>query len=201
MAGVTSLKVHPAIAAAVIVFCLILLLGLFWQIHVLVFEIAALIALVLAFRYWPPMAQWFRTMPTPHRIAFVLIFAAMLAGHFRFDNRKYFPFISWEIFANTREIDPVTCREFMATTASGAQKRLLVEQLFPSVVQFNPPGDNDSPAMTKLIFALARAYNDKHPDDPARSVDLVLVSVKLHGAEPPSCQPLKHYDVSSARSN
>ena len=198
-------KVHPAIAVTIIVFCLALIVWLivwkYWQIHLLVFEIIALVALALAFRHWPPMIRWLGTMPVPHRVVFALIFAAMLAGHFSLDSKKYFPFVSWEIFANTREIDPVPCTQFIATTESGTKKRLLVEQLFPSIVQFYPPADADSAAMTKLVFALARAYDGKHPDDPARSVDLMLVSVKLHGVEPPSWQPLKHYDVSSAHSN
>jgi hypothetical protein len=94
----------------------------------------------------------------------------------------------------------------MATTAGGKSVRLLVEQLFPSIVQFNPPDDNNSIAMTRLVDALAKAYDRQHPADPVRRVDLVQLSVKLHPSadqsdHSPTCELLKSYDVSSGRSN
>jgi hypothetical protein len=165
-----------------------------------------LIVLLFAFRYWPPMVRWAGRMPIPHRIIFGLILAGMIVGHFTLHARTFFPFVAWEIFPVAREEDPVTCREFIATTASGRNVRLLVEQLFPSIVQFNPPEDNDSPAMTRLVQTLAQAYNQRHANDPVQRVDLMLLAVKLHPSETesralPSCELLKHYDISSAPSN
>lgn len=204
----SPLRIHPALAVAVIVLCLALIVWLFWPIHVLLVEVSALLVMALGFRYWPPMVRWFLGMPVAHRLVFVLVLGCMLAGHFTFDNRKYFPFISWEIFSNAREEDPVTCREFIGLTGEepGGSRRLLVEQLFPSIIQFNLPADNDSKEMTDLVHALAAEYNGQHPGDRLQRVDLVQLKVRLHPAadeshQPPSCELLKRYDVSSDRSN
>ncbi len=159
------------------------------------------IIIVRAFCYWPPIVRWFITMPWPHRTVFLLLIFGIVAGHFTLQTHRFFPFVAWEIFGQQREENPVRCREFIATTASGKQTRLLVEQLFPSIVQFNPPADNDGPAMIHLVTAMARAYNRAHPADPVRAVDLVRVSVDLHPAAPPSCDSLQHFAVSSDRSN
>ena len=202
------LRVHPAVAIAVILFCVGLLFWLFRPIHQLVVEIGAIIIVILAFRYWPPMIRWFSGMPMMHRVIFALLLGAMLLGHLSFKGRDYFPFVSWEIFSISRGDDPVSCREFIGLTGEepGGSHRLLVEQLFPSIVQFNPPADNGSPAMTHLISALAKAYDQQHPGDPVRRVDLVQFSVKLHPSadesdHSPTCELLKSYDVSSVRSN
>jgi hypothetical protein len=165
-----------------------------------------LVIIVRAFCYWPPMVRWVGRMPVPHRVVLAVIVAGMIVGHFTLQGRTFFPFVAWEIFPVAREEDPVTCREFIATTASGKNVRLLVEQLFPSIVQFNPPADNDSPAMARLVQTLAQAYNQRHANDPVQRIDLMLLAVKLHPSETesralPSCELLKHYDISSAPSN
>jgi hypothetical protein len=199
------MKVHPALTGAVIVLCVAALFGMLWPIHQVLGQISGLIIIVLGFRYWPPMGRWFLRMPLSHRAVFALMVAGIMAGHFTFDSRRYFPFVAWEIFPMVREDDPVTCREFMATTAGGKSVRLLVEQLFPSIIQFNPPADNDSSAMSDLVGALAKAYDRQHADDPVRRVDLVQIAVRLHPAAgesaSPPCELLKSYDVSSSRSN
>jgi hypothetical protein len=148
------------------------------------------------------MIRWIRRMPLAHRVVFFIAVGAMLAGNFARDSRAFFPFVQWDIFAFAREEDPITCREFWAATASGGGVRLLAEQLFPSIVQFNPPAQDHSPAMTHLVEALANQYNRQHPRDPVRQVDLVSVAVKLHpGAPPapPACRILAHYEISSDR--
>jgi hypothetical protein len=156
-----------------------------------------LIVILVAFRHWPPLARWVEGMPTGHRAVFFAMVLGMIAGHFSLNGRTYFPFVAWEIFPFVREEDPVSCREFVATTANGKSVRLLAEQLFPSIVQFNPPVDNDSAAMTDLVHALAKVYNQQHADDPVRRVDLVRVAVQLHHPVPPSCEYLKSYAISS----
>jgi hypothetical protein len=166
-----------------------------------------LILILLGFRYWPPMARWVASMPVPHRAVFGTLIAAMILGHYTLNGRTYFPFVVWEIFPFVREEDPVTCREFIATTDSGHKVRLLVEQIFPSIVQFNPPIDRDGnplPAMEPLVHAMAKVYNAHHADDPVHHVDLMVVAVRLHPSanDPhplPSCDLLKRYDTSSAR--
>jgi hypothetical protein len=166
-----------------------------------------LIAILLAFRYWPPMVRWVTSMPVPHRTVFATLIAAMILGHYTLNSRTYFPFVVWEIFPFVREEDPVTCREFIATTESGRKVRLLVEQLFPSIVQFNPPLDADGnplPAMEPLVRAMAKVYNAHHADDPVHHVDLMVMAIALHPpaseSRPlPSCELLKRYDTSSAR--
>ncbi len=82
-----------------------------------------LIFILRAFCYWPPMAGWIRSMPTPHKIVFALLIGGMIFGHYSFNARSHFPFIAWEIFPRVREDDPVTCREFIATTTSGKKVR------------------------------------------------------------------------------
>jgi hypothetical protein len=169
-------------------------------------QLALLLMLVRGFALWPPMARLVSTMPAAHRLVFGLVLGSMVLGHYTLNSRTYFPFVAWEIFSFVREEDPVTCREFIATTASGAKVRLLAEQLFPSIVQIEPVG-NLSPKKTEhLARAMAREYNLLHPADPVREVNLVNMSVPLrsnandHSATP-SCQFLKRYDISSDRSN
>jgi hypothetical protein len=198
----TPLRLHPAIALAIVIVCAATILYLFWPIVIVVGQAYLLIAVLLAFRYWPPMVRLVTRMPVPHRVVFALLIGGMIAGHFTLDTRKYFPFVAWEIFPVAREEDPVTCREMIATTSSGKNVRLLVEQLVPSIVQFDLPAD---PLKTDhLIRAMAKIYNEQHADDPVRHVDLMRMAVKLHpsGNESrpqPSCELLKRYDISSAR--
>lgn len=200
----SKLRVHPAIAVAFIVLCLGLLVWLLFPIIRLVGQWLAVVALLLAFRYWPPMFAWVKAMPVPHRTIFGLILAAMILGHLTIRSRAWFPFVPWYIFPAVREEDPVTCREFIGTTASGQKVRLLVEQLFPSVVQFNPPDDAYAASMDHLVRAMAKAYNKQHGNDPVRQVDLVVMAVKLHPPatewrQQPTCELLKQYDLSSGR--
>ena len=204
----SRLQLPPVVAVPIIIACLALIIE---QIsHVIPLAVAGqaylLIILLLGFRYWPPMGRWMGRMPAVHRAAFGVLVGAMILGHFTLSSRKYFPYVAWAIFPRVREDNPVSCREFLATTASGKSVRLLVEQLFPSIVQFNPPVDNDSTAMTDLVRTLVNAYDARHASDPVQRLDLVLVAVKLHPSadeshSPPSCQLLKSYVFSSGRSN
>lgn len=196
----------PPISLAV---CALLIVLICFVFPLLPFVLAAqaflLIALLHAFCYWPPMIRWVTSMPWAHRTIFITLIFAMILGHYTLNGRAYFPFVVWEIFPFVREEDPVTCREFIATTASGHKVRLLVEQLFPSIVQFNPPLDADGnplPTMEPLIKAMAKVYNEKHPDDPVHHVDLMVMAIALHPpaneSRPlPSCELLKRYDTSS----
>jgi hypothetical protein len=162
-----------------------------------------LIVAALAFWRWPPVKRWIGRMPAAHRAFFFVLLGGMIAGNFAPDSRTWFPFVKWDIFGYLREEDPVTCREFWAVAASGRGVRLLAEQLFPSIVQFDPPLRNDSAAMTDLVEALAREYNRLHANDPVRQVDLVEIAVRLHPAGPgerPSCEILRHYEISSVPS-
>jgi hypothetical protein len=170
----------------------------------LVGQAAMLVVIARAFLFWPPMARWLGAMPGPHRLVLALLLWGMVAGHFTLQTHRFFPFVVWEIFTTAHETDPVTCREFIATTADGKTQRLLVERLFPSIVQFNPPADNDSAAMTDLVTAMGRVYNQHHADDPVQKIDLVRQSVPLHLAADetfPPCELIKSFPISSDRSN
>jgi hypothetical protein len=157
-----------------------------------------------AFCTWPPMVRWMTSMPFPHRAVFALMIGSMILGHYTLNGRAYFPFVAWEIFPFAREEDPVTCREFIATTASGHKVRLLVEQVFPSIVQIAPLDSYSPEATDHLVRALARVYNQHHAGDPVQRVDLVVMAVKLHppageSRTQPSCELLKRYNISSGR--
>jgi len=198
------LRLHPAITAIVICLCLTLTV---WKISFIVpLRVAGqaylVIIVLLAFRYWPPMVRWIARMPIPHRIIFALLIGGMIVGHFTLSTHKFFPFVAWEIFPAVREEDPVTCREYIATTANGKSIRLLVEQLVPSIVQFDIP--KDPAAIEHLAHVLAKIYNQKHADDPIQRVDLMVMAVNLHPSSDesrlePSCELLKHYDISLDR--
>jgi hypothetical protein len=167
-------------------------------------QLALLLFLLRALCYWPPMIRWVASMPVVHRAVFGVLIGGMILGHYTLNGRTYFPFVVWEIFPFAHEGNPVTCREFIATTANGHKVRLLVEQLFPSIVQIDPL-DSYSPETTEhLARALARAYNDHHAGDPVRRVELMLMAVQLHppageSRAQPSCELLKRYDISSGR--
>jgi hypothetical protein len=150
-------------------------------------------------------------MPIAHRLVFGLLLGGMVLGHYSLNGRSYFPFVVWEIFPSAHEVDPIKCREFIATTASGQKVRLLAEQQFPSIVQIDPVDALDNPQLyppgttDQLAQALAWMYNAHHASDPVRSVALMEMAVKLHppaneSRDQPSCQLLKQYDVSPDRS-
>jgi hypothetical protein len=169
---------------------------------------ALLLFIVLrAFCYWPPMVRWVTSMPGFHRAVFALLIGGMIIGHYTLESRRFYPYVPWFIFPTVREDDPVTCREFIATTASGKKVRLIVEQLFPSIVQIYPlddPTHYSDAQLDALARALATAYNKSHATDPVHHVELVVMAVKLHppageSRAQPSCQLLKRYEISSAR--
>jgi hypothetical protein len=163
-----------------------------------------LIIILRAFCYWPPMVRWVTSMPIPHRVVLVVLVGSMILGHYTLSSRTFFPYVSWEIFPFVREDNPVTCRDFVATTESGHKKRLLVEQLFPSIVQVYPLESYPPDAIDRLARALAKAYNAHHADDPVWRVDLMELAVQLHpppseSRAHPSCELIQRYDVSSGQ--
>jgi hypothetical protein len=166
-------------------------------------QLCLLLMVIRAFAYWPPMVRLVKAMAIPHRIVFGLLIGAMILGHYTLNGRTYFPFVVWEIFPFFREVDPVTAREFVATTADGTKVRLLAEQLVPSLVQINRIDDMPDDMTEHLARALAKIYNEHHASNPVQSVDLVVMAVHLHppadeSRDQPSCEFLKHYDISSA---
>jgi hypothetical protein len=204
-----SSPVRAAVAGVVIAVCVALIIR---QISFVVpLRLAGqaylILVMLLAFRYWPPMVRWMTVMPVIHRVVFGVLVGALILGHLTLRSPAFYPYIAWEIFPFVSEENPVNCRELIATTASGKKVRLLVEQLFPSIVQFNLPNDADyeRPGATeRLAASLARIYNEQHASDPVRGVDLVLMAVNLHpstgeSSHQPSCELLQHYDVSSDR--
>jgi hypothetical protein len=169
---------------------------------------ALLVIVVLrSFCYAPQLTRWAAGMPMPHRIVLGLLIGGMILGHFTFDNRRFFPFVAWEIFPVVRENDPVVCPEMIATTADGKKVRLLVEQIFPSIVQVDAldnPAHYPPDRLEELVRATAKMYDELHPDDPIRHIDLMSMAVRLHPPENelrtlPSCTLLKRYEISSAR--
>jgi len=199
-------RLHPAIVIAIIGLGIVLVV---WLVsHAVPLTVAGqaylLIIILLAFRYWPPMIRWVASMPVPHRAVFGLLIGGMILGHYTLNARAYFPYVAWEIFPFVHEDNPVTCREFIATTADGGKVRLLAEQLFPSIVQINPLDSYSPEATEHLARALAKVYNEHHADDPVRQVDLFVMAIRLHppaneSRAQPSCELLKHYDISSGR--
>jgi len=206
------LRLHPALSAAIIALCLaaIVYMVSFAIPLKLAGQAYLIVIILLAFRYWPPMIRMVKSMSVPHRIVFGVLIGSMIMGHYTLNGRTYFPFVTWEIFPFVHENNPVTCREFIATTEDGAKVRLLVEQLFPSVVQIDPADAFDNPrwyppgTTEKVARVLAKAYNEQHPGNPVWRVDLMELAVQLHPpageSRPlPSCELLKRYDISSGQ--
>jgi hypothetical protein len=205
-------RLHPAVAGAIIAVCIAAIVYMIsFAIPLKLAGQAYLLLIILfAYRYWPPMIRLVRSMPVVHRIVFGVLIGGMIMGHYTLNGRTYFPFVTWEIFPFVNEDDPVTCREFIGTPNEGPKVRLLVEQLFPSIVQIDPVEALDDPRFyppgttEKLARALAKAYNEHHPDNPVWHVDLMELAVKLHpppgeSRPQPSCELLKRYDISSGQ--
>jgi hypothetical protein len=193
-------------AIAVIVACAVTVTYFYWGIRGLILQIYAVTALFIAFRSAPPLVRWLAGLPLIHRSILYALLAAVVAGHFSLSTRRYYPFVAWDIFSAVSEQETVFCRELVGTTADGKSVRLLVEQLFPSVVQFDLPSKDEPEQMNSLVAALAKAYNARHAADPVREIDLMLMAVKLHpppgqSHSQPSCELLQRYDISSAPSS
>ena len=207
----TPLRLHPAICGAII---LVLASAIIWTVsfspwRVVPFSLAGqaylTIAILLGFRYWPPMFRLVGAMPVAHRVVFGVLIGGMILGHYTLNGRTYFPFVVWEIFPHAEEKHGmVNAHEFVATTANGTKVRLIAEQLFPSLVQIDRI-DTMSPELTeKLARVLAQKYNQLHADNHVRHVELMYMIVQLHppaneSRAEPSCELLKHYNVSSDR--
>jgi len=202
---------HSAIAGAVVVILVSLLIwGIsFSPLRFVPFALAEqaylMIAILLAFRYWPPMFRLVGSMPVAHRLVFGALISGMILGHYSLNGRSYYPFIVWGIFPHAAENhDTVNAYEYIATRADGTKVRLIAEQLFPSLVQIDRV-DTMSPVLTeKLARVLAKKYNEYHANNPVRQVDLMNMIVQMHppaneSRAEPSCELLKHYDVSSDR--
>jgi hypothetical protein len=192
------------VALAVITLCVGVLVYLLWPIHRLVLQAVALLVFLLGFRFCPPLTRWLARMPALHRLSFFLLMGAVVVGHFSLTTYRYYPFVAWEIFSGVSEKDSVLCRELIGTTEQGRPVRLLVEQLFPSIIQFDLPPAGEDQKIEKLVHVLARAYNAHHPSDPVSHVDLMLMAVDLHPSPgesrpEPSCELLQRYEISSAR--
>jgi hypothetical protein len=196
----------PAVSIAVIVTCLAALTWELWPIHGLVFQVCALMALLAAFRACPPIARWLAGTPIAHRAVCYVLLAAVAAGHFSLSTRRWYPFVAWDIFSSVSEQETVFCRELIGTTESQKQVRLLVEQLYPSIIQFDLPLSDQPANLDLLVAAMAKTYDAGHPADPLRHIDLMLMAVKLHPPltqtrSQPSCELLQRFDLSSGPSS
>jgi hypothetical protein len=100
--------------------------------------------------------QFLGGMSWVHRIVVAALFGCVIWGHFDRQN-VYFPFVTWQLFSDTRQDDPVVEDEFIGTTRSGKSVRLLVEQLFPSVTWFQIPTDPE--IRSRLAGVLAERFN------------------------------------------
>lgn len=201
------LRVPPAILWGFIALCVGVII---WKISALIPLALAgqaylLIAILLAFRYWPPMKALVIMMPVAHRVVAAVLLGGMILGHYTLNGRTYFPFVVWAIFPHVEDKPSgVSAHEFIATTANGSRVRLIVEQLFPSLVQVDRLEDFPPDTTERLARALAKKYNQLHAGNPVRTVDLMAMSVPLHprageSRAEPSCELLKQYDVSSDR--
>jgi len=208
----TPSRVQPVLAFAIIAICIaaIMYMVSFAIPLKLAGQAYLILIILLAYRYWPPMIRLVKSMPVPHRVVFGILIGGMIMGHYTLNGRTYFPFVVWEIFPFVHENDPVTCREFIATTDDGTKVRLIAEQLFPSIVQIDPVFALDDPrwyppgTTEKLARTLAKTYNEHHPDNPVWRVDLMELAVQLHPPPgemrtQPSCELLKRYDISSGQ--
>jgi len=199
-------RLQVAGALAIIMACGAAITWYFWPIRGILFQIYALAAIFIAFHSCRPVTTWLASTPIAHRIVFYLLLGAMVAGHFTLSTRRYFPFMAWDIFSSVSEQETVFDKELVGTTVSGKQVRLVVEQLFPSIIQFDMPPDNDPLTMNRLVAALAKEYNRHHAADPVREVDLMMMAVKLHlppgqVRSQPSCELLQRFDLSPAPSS
>ena len=195
-----------AVAIAVIVICLSALTYYTWPIHRYVFQIFAVAAVLVALHRTPSISRWLAATPLPHRIVLYSLLAAVVAGHFTLQQKRYFPFIVWDIFSSVSDQETVFCRELIGTTSSDKQVRLLVEQLYPSIIQFDLPSDKEPAKLNLLVAAMVKTYNAQHPSDPLREVDLMLMAVKVHlppgeTRSQPSCELLQRFDLSPAPSS
>ncbi len=196
----------PPLGFAVILACLALLTFFFWPIRGVLFQVYALAGILLALQHAPPVARWLAATPVAHRLIVYALILAVVAGHFTLSTRRFFPFVAWDIFSSVSEQETVFCRELIGTTASQKQVRLLVEQLYPSIIQFDLPPSTQSANLDLLVSAMARTYDAHHPADPLREVDLMLMAVKLHPPpgqthRQPSCELLQRFDLSPGRSS
>ncbi len=205
MRGVTPRVLVLLASLALIAVCLALFTWLAWPIHRYLLQVYAVVALLIALRAAPPMARHLAGMPAVHRAIIYGLILAVVAGHFTLQQKRYFPFVVWDIFCAVSEQETVFCRELIGTTASQKKVRLLVEQLYPSIIQFDLPPRDQPDKLDLLVSALARTYNQQHPADPLREVDLMLMAVKLHPpageSRQPSCEFLQRFDLSPGPSS
>ncbi len=160
--------------------------------------------IALAIGFLPPVFRLIKQMSPAHLVVMILCVGSFLVGHLWISSRATFPIMSWYIFTGPNDFDEVRCREMFGVFKDGKEKRLLVEQIFPSIVQFNLPIDSvdgkRSPSMPRIIFAIGAEYNRLHPDNPVIRVDLRELVVPVRPSSPeqkPSWTSLESYTISS----
>ncbi len=192
-------------ALAVIGLCLGLLAWFAWPIHRYLLQVYAVVVLLLALRAAPPIARYLAGTSGAYRAVSYVLILGVVAGHFTLQKRTFYPFVVWDIFCAVSEQETVFCRELIGTTASQKKVRLLVEQLYPSIIQFDLPPHDEPQRLDLLVAAMAKTYNSLHPADPLREVDLMLMAVKLHPpageSRQPSCEFLQRFDLSPGPSS
>ncbi len=154
---------------------------------------------LISFVTFPPISRHLSKIPMPHAVVTVLVMALLIGGHFTNNNFKYFPIMAWAIFPYSFDLADVKCGEMIGIHADKTETRLLVEQIIPSIVQFDLPRDLNDPRMPATIQAIAHEYNLLHPANPVVTVEIREFSVPIRPqpGEKPTWTTLTSFTVSS----
>ena len=167
--------------------------------------IAALLHVLAASRQAREAVQ---RMALPQRLVAAILVGVVLVGHFHARAHDTFPFVEWDIYAQTLHGNP-RFFDYYATRHDGAEEHLIPAEVIPALgkkltVQLEQVADAIEAAgdlqrraelvrwYEGLLLALARADNRQHAGDPVAAIRIEKCTVPLEryaGWESIACEP------------
>jgi hypothetical protein len=124
----------------------------------------------------PPVRQYAGTLPRSARVAVLLFFSLLVAGHLARMDQRTFPFVVWWMYGVEKSPRGILYEQYSGLTASGALVPLYPSSAFPSLDQgrivnplrprmrWLPQSQEARVEATMLLTAVARAVNRSRMD-------------------------------------
>ena len=129
----------------------------------------------------PPLREFLKRLPAPHRVIAGVALGALVLGHLVGQSRVTFPFPRWDMFTWVYEPRVVIFHEVYGVDAAGARRELNLARLLSSLHStfywhFEQWGESTrtDPALrghyATLLRALGELYNERNPGSPIQTV-------------------------------
>ena len=131
---------------------------------------------------WTPLYSFFLQLPRLQKCLATGIVALVLFGHLYAQNRETFPLVTWDMFTWTWEPEEIVFHQLVGQQADGNTVPINLSTTLPSLYNCSYGRFQDHGEMVRhtrraghdvynrLLTAIGRAYNRRHPESPVVSV-------------------------------